>query len=67
MTNYDAWKTSPPPEEAEEICDTCGCLMEWEEDGEYDPESGRVVSSGGGWECTNKHCGEKEETDEEPT
>ena len=41
--------------------------MEWEEDGEYDPESGRVVSSGGGWECTNKHCGEKEETDEEPT
>jgi hypothetical protein len=67
MKNYDAWKTSPPPEEAEEICDTCGCLMEWEEDGEYDPESGRVVSSGGGWECTNKHCGEKEETDEEPT
>jgi hypothetical protein len=67
MKNYDAWKTSPPPEEAEEICDTCGCLMEWEEDGEYDPESGRVVSSGGGWECPNKHCGEKEETDEEPT
>ena len=64
--NYDAWKTTPPPEEPEEICDTCGSFMEWEEDGEYDPEVGRVVSCGGAWHCTNKHCGEKDSEDDEP-
>ena len=64
---YDSWKThDPASEEAEQdICETCGELMEWVDDVDVDEETGKAYLCGGNWHCPNKNCGQEQKPSEE--
>ena len=56
---YDNWLQKGNPAEDEEDapeCEDCGEHMEHEVDVDIDEETGRAVSSGGSWHCTNPEC-----------
>lgn len=63
---YDSWLTegSSSEEGEPDICETCGELMEWEDDVDVDEYTGKAYLSGGGWCCRNKNCGKDEKPPE---
>lgn len=63
---YDSWRTHDPASDEPEadICETCGSVMEWEDDVDVDEETGRAYRCGGHWSCKNPSCGEDEPAEE---
>lgn len=64
---HDLWLQSGNPDDDPDgpCCDICSEPMEYEEDFDFDEDTGKVYRSGGGWNCTNKNCGETEKEEQE--
>lgn len=64
---HDNWLQSGNPADEPEgpDCNICGNCLEYEEDFDMDEETGRVYRSGGSWHCTNEHCGETAQEEEQ--
>lgn len=53
FAGYDDWlqKGNPAEEPDDEICETCGEIMEYEDGVDVDEETGKAYLCFGGWTC----------------
>jgi hypothetical protein len=64
--NYDAWLQSgnPADDPEDEMCETCGTAMVWEDNVDIDEDTGRARLCGGSWTCPSRSCGSTTEPPE---